>query len=158
MDRKRYSGKWAFEYSRLCQSKSNISRTFECNSSPRGLRVGLGLSSTMDCISGWSLTTISGGRSLLRICVVGSWPRVEGRSLGPSSPSLSVSDASPGTCHQPASQTDKQHRQTVVEEHKLSISLTHTHTKQIYKHTNSYVYMTTLVPAVAVWGAGMEVI
>lgn len=73
--------------------------------SPRGLWVGLGLSSTMDCISGWSLTTMRGGRSLLRISELG-WLRVEALldlspSSCPSSASLSVSDASPGTLQHP---------------------------------------------------------
>lgn len=68
--------------------------------SPCGLCEGLGLSSTTDWISGRSLTTIRGGRSLWRtreLCWLGVdvWPTCS------SSPSLSVSDASPGTLQRP---------------------------------------------------------
>lgn len=75
----------------------------EAKHSPRGLWVGLGLSSTTDWMSGWSLTTMSGGRSLLRISVL-CWLTVEilpDGSSSPSSASLSVSDASPGTWQHP---------------------------------------------------------
>lgn len=68
--------------------------------SPCGLCEGLGLSSTTDWMSGRSLTTIRGGRSLWRtagLCWLGVdvWPTCS------SSPSLSVSDASPGTLQRP---------------------------------------------------------
>lgn len=67
------------------------------NFSPCGLCEGLGLSSTMDWTSGWSLTTMRGGRSLLSILAALSWLPAEDLPVCSDSSSLSVSEASPGT-------------------------------------------------------------
>ncbi len=131
---------------------------YDLHSSPCGLCVGLGLSSTTDCISGWSLTTMRGGRSLLSIWAL-SWFSVEAPSACFSSPSLSVSDASPGTWRQTKT-TDKADSgvkvggvETLVEDYDhtlLSLS-------QSRADTQAHACKTTLVPPVAVWGAPMEV-
>lgn len=89
---------------------TNLSRGSDINEdqyfSPCGLCVGLGLSSTIECISGWSRTTIRGGRSLLRIWVP-SWLTADARFACSFSSSLSVSEASPGTWQKKASYTFK---------------------------------------------------
>lgn len=85
-----------------------------CVSSPWGLCVGLGLSSTTDCMSGWSLTTMRGGRSLLRTSEL-CWLSADVLPDFSSSASLSVSDASPGTWRHPCKITDKADSEQVRE-------------------------------------------
>lgn len=82
--------------------------------------MGLGLSSTTDCISGWSLTTIRGGRSLLSTWALSCLSEEARTACCPpsssSSSSLSVSDASPGTCHHPTHQSRLNRLMTTGEE------------------------------------------
>lgn len=79
-----------------CDQASGFSNGPTLAFSPCGLCEGLGRSSTTDCISGRSLTTIRGGRSLWSIREL-CWLGVEVWPTCSSSPSLSVSEASPGT-------------------------------------------------------------
>lgn len=94
-----------------------------------GLCVGLGLSSTMDRTSGWSLTTIRGGRSRLSIWAL-PWFTAGARSPCSSSLSLSVSDASPGTWQTKHNVDSWQERWRWfdADEHTLLFLWKHTHT------------------------------